>query len=386
MEWGPEFEDLLHKEKQLRQSEEVLAAESEAVLCEILQRLRDRQNWDGVCEAVQVLAKRRRQSKQAIVGMLRKAMEFLDELPPDSKLLHILREVTEGKIFLEVEYARLTKRLALFKENSGKLDEASALLQDVQVETYGSMEKEEKLDFLLEQLRVLLLQNDFVRFHIISKKVNRKVLDEESMRDKKVKFLEFMIRYYDHEKDYFEEALAFKTIHETTQAAEALDLMVLHLLLVQHNAEQIDLLRSTSTSPFLQPDLLHVLKILLGAEIGRLPQTLYGFVNDQDKWKLLNRRVNQHNIRIIQKYYSRISLRRLAEILEMSLDETESELRDMVSYMAFSCKINRPDGFVMFNKTAGPHSELNSWSSDIFTLLQKVEEIHHLINREHIKS
>lgn len=39
------------------------------------------------------------------------------------------------------------------------------------VETYGSLDKKEKVDFILEQIRLTLAKKDFIRCYIISKKV-----------------------------------------------------------------------------------------------------------------------------------------------------------------------------------------------------------------------
>lgn len=52
-----------------------------------------------------------------------------------------------------------------------QVDEACDIIQDVHVETYGSLDKKEKADFLLEQIRLTLAKKDFVRTIIISKKV-----------------------------------------------------------------------------------------------------------------------------------------------------------------------------------------------------------------------
>ena len=68
----------------------------------------------------------------------------------------------------------------------------------------------------------------------------------------------------------------------------------------------------------------------------------------------------------------------------MPLAEAESEIRDMVSYMGFSAKINRLEGFVYFSKKTDAHEKLNEWGSDIYSLLNKLEEVTHLIHRESI--
>ena len=46
---------------------------------------------------------------------------------------------------MENERARLTHRLAVMKEEEGDLQEAAKILQELQVETYGSMERKEKV-------------------------------------------------------------------------------------------------------------------------------------------------------------------------------------------------------------------------------------------------
>lgn len=44
-----------------------------------------------------------------------------------------------------MERARLTHKLALIKEKNGDVTEAATIMQELQVETYGSMEKTEKV-------------------------------------------------------------------------------------------------------------------------------------------------------------------------------------------------------------------------------------------------
>ena len=51
---------------------------------------------------------------------------------------------------------------------------------DLKVETYGSMEKREKIEFLLEQMRMCLHKNDFIRTQIISRKISIRSFEDES--------------------------------------------------------------------------------------------------------------------------------------------------------------------------------------------------------------
>ena len=73
---------------------------------------------------------------------------------------------------MQVERARLTMTLAKMHEERGAVAEASETLQEIAVETYGSMEKREKAEFLLEQVRSCshppsLLLSCALAFHLV---------------------------------------------------------------------------------------------------------------------------------------------------------------------------------------------------------------------------
>lgn len=61
------------------------------------------------------------------------------------KLIDTLSMVTAGKIHLKMS-ARLTHRLSQIKEADGEIKEAAKIMHELQVETYGSMERKEKVE------------------------------------------------------------------------------------------------------------------------------------------------------------------------------------------------------------------------------------------------
>jgi len=79
-----------------------------------------------------------------------------------------------------VERARLTRTLSQIKEKEGKTVEAADILQELQVETYGSMERREKVEFILEQMRLCMLKKDYTRAQIISRKINIKFFEDSA--------------------------------------------------------------------------------------------------------------------------------------------------------------------------------------------------------------
>ena len=108
---------------------------------------------------VLALSKKRGQLKQAITELVQLAITFIPQLAAKAdkeELVLSLKAVVDGKIYVEVERARITVELAAMREAEGRITEASETLQEVAVETFGSMEKEERVEILLEQVSMFL--------------------------------------------------------------------------------------------------------------------------------------------------------------------------------------------------------------------------------------
>ena len=99
----------------------------------------------------------------------------------------------------------------------------------------------------------------------------------------------------------------------------------------------------------------------------------------------LIRQMVQHNIRVIEKYYNRVTLTRMSQLVGVSVERTERELGDMVVNKRVAAKINRLAGIVVFSsRKQFPNESLNNWNKDLTTTLDKIEETCHLINREYV--
>lgn len=130
-------------------------------------------------DQVLVLSKKHGQLKQAITKMVQTVMGFLDDTPSLEVKLSViesLRTVTEGKIFVEVERARVTKILSDIKKEQGDLRAATDILCELQVETFGSMERREKTEFILAQVALCIEVKDWTQAGILSRKISTKYL------------------------------------------------------------------------------------------------------------------------------------------------------------------------------------------------------------------
>jgi 26S proteasome regulatory subunit N5 len=96
----------------------------------------------------------------------------------------------------------------------------------------------------------------------------------------------------------------------------------------------------------------------------------------------LKLRIIEHNILVVSKYYSRITLKRLADLLCLSLQETEKHLSDMVNKKSLIAKIDRPMGVVCFRTAQDSNGILNSWATNLEKLLDLVEKSCHQIHKE----
>ena len=117
------------------------------VLVEVVQLCAEAANWNKLNECIAMLA-RRTTIKEAVTKMIQEAMKFIEQIPnKDTKLnlINTLRKVTEGKIFVEIERARLTKMLAHIMESDGDISGAAKVMGELKVETYGTMDQREKV-------------------------------------------------------------------------------------------------------------------------------------------------------------------------------------------------------------------------------------------------
>ena len=100
------------------------------------------------------------------------------------------------------------------------------------------------------------------------------------------------------------------------------------------------------------------------------------------RWQDLRKRVIEHNVRVIAKYYTRIKMERLCHLLDLDEVETEKYISDLVTAKTVYAKIDRPARVVSFQKVRDADEVLNEWSGSMKSLLGLLERIDHLITKE----
>jgi len=101
------------------------------------------------------------------------------------------------------------------------------------------------------------------------------------------------------------------------------------------------------------------------------------------RWKELHKRINEHNIRVLAKYYTRVSMKRLTSLLDMEAQDAEDLLSRLVVDKTISAKIDRPAGIVTFkSQKDSPKVILNQWSANVNSVLDLIAKTNHLILKE----
>jgi 26S proteasome regulatory subunit N5 len=266
------------------------------------------------------------------------------------------------------------------------------------------MEAREKLDFILEQIRLCLAKGDFVRAQIISRKVTNKALSKPEFQEMKVSYHLLMVKFHTHHKDYLNIARSHWAIYDTpivladkARWQPALTLAAVNAALAPYGNEQYDLLNRLFSDKRLGelPQYKKLLKYFTTSELIRWPTLLGEYKgaltqlpsfaeNAETLLKDLQARVVEHNIRVVAQYYERIATPRFAQLLDLPEAELEKFISDMVSNGVVYAKVDRPRAVVSFIKRKEPSDVLNEYSHNISDLLNLLEKTCHLIHRENM--
>ena len=211
-----EIDRLMHEEKRARQENDHVK------LGEICSRIAtlsfENKEYSKLMKWLLLLTKRRGQAKRAVTEMVKTCMGLVEKMPSRDlkyELLSVIREATNGKMYVEEEYPRATRQYCEMLEEDGKTQEATKIVQEVQIETFGSINQKYKVDYILYQMRMVLTQKDYIRCQIIAKKLSKKHLAAAGFEREKVHYYGYLLYYYIHEKDTLETCRCYKTMYDT---------------------------------------------------------------------------------------------------------------------------------------------------------------------------
>ncbi|CAK5129306.1 unnamed protein product [Meloidogyne enterolobii] len=344
----------------------------------------DAKQWDLLNETVKALSKKRALIKMNMTYMIRDCIEMIEKLPNEStkeRFIETLRAVTAGKIYVEVERARLTKRVVNKLEAEGKLDEACEMIMEMQVETYGSMEITEKVKFLLHQMRLSIQKEQYTRATIISRKISDKFFDREG--DELLKCIVFylLLSPHDCEKwDLLQRIKGMRELEKLPQHKELLKLFIRQELIFWKETIEGEY------SEILFGEKATDEKMAVDGVAGSMPNLEVFPMSKPEGIKRKERLhdcVGEHNVRMISKYYTRISFQQMAKLLEFNIEQMETFVcKLIVEGVIPDAKIHRPSQIIYLSPKLSTVEILDQWGSNIHKLTSTINKVAHLIVKE----
>ncbi|EGV64024.1 proteasome regulatory particle subunit [Yamadazyma tenuis] len=400
-------------EKQTRQSSDL--ASSKRVLSAIVNKLIDNNDWDYLNELTPILSKKHGQLKSSIQSFIAQIIENLDkldeskqsELDTKIKVIETIRTVGDKKIYIEVERAIVSKQLSdIYLNRLNDLDKAVEILCDLQVETYSLMSFQTKIEYILQQMKLVLTKKDFSQAKILSRKILLKTLKGfDKAEEYKVVYLNYLIEINENDHDYVSivqnslKLIESEVVQNSEEFKNILVSVIYYIILSPFDNLQSDLISkikvNSTFSKNVDAKTFKLLEIFTTEELIHWSniETLYSnefksskIFQNPTNYKNLQKRIIEHNLRIINNYYNFIKIDRLSYLLQLSNDEAEKYVSDLVNAGMISAKINRPKGMIKFDKvgktTDSVNTLLNDWCYDVEKLLDEIDQIGHLINKE----
>jgi 26S proteasome regulatory subunit N5 len=425
-----ELKKLIDEEKVTRLENEF--EKNRTLTKKILETLHNRNDFPNFLKLFEYLTQRRNQSRESIISMVKYCINDilpnLKDQKDSTELLNTIIRVTEGKIFVEYEYSQAIRKMTEIHLMNKNIDEAAKLIQDVQIEAFGSLESDYKIDYILFQMQVLIEKGDYIRTLIVSNKIKRNHLDDEGIELLKIRFFRLMILYYVHEKKYLETSKCYKTLYDFVklindklvevekehkeikpkilenyiQAKKENDLVklfenyVLYLSICPPELETKNMLNELKIKYKKELDvdknILYVVEKRLSDDIILIDNHLFNrykdfdiFRNNEDLLKLFRKYWIQHDLSLFEKFFGKIHIGRISQMTFVPDDEIESEIADMVVNNYIFARINRIEKIVNFRKKTDHHDVLDNFNYDMDNMLKKIEETCHLINKEYLK-
>jgi len=351
-------------------------------------------------------------SLKTLVSCIYSRIEQLKSEPKFEELLVMFTQVTEGKIYAEVDQAKAVLQLVYIWEQRNEKTRALELISKSHVETYSNLDFPEKTDFILEQMRLCLECKEHARFELVSKKISQKFLKESKDEKYLLKYHDYMIKYYVQNSDFFSTAKSVKLLlscaaikENVEQKNKMLKLLTTVLILSELNSDarlMMKELKSNDDMVYL-PSYMGLLKAFMGEEIIQLskfnelyktqifsaPSEPFVELIPADKmgevWTLLELRLNERNLIIMSRVFSSVTLNRVAQILEISPSESEDLLVEMIAGDKIVGRINRMGNINIVFKCAEMTSNLETldkWSQKLEAMMKLVESTCYMIRNE----
>lgn len=383
--------DIVEQERIARQTKD------EAGIKEVFTKmLASCQDEDEVNSLMKTLGRRKDQLKPAFKWLIKRVFdarqqEFAENCEDSSiadrfvEFCHVLlHDVVEGKMFLEEERITVSTVLKNIYLTRNQPKKALDTVFGVPVETFTSIEEADVVAFQLEQLRLAIVSKDWVRADISSKRIRKKYFAEKKDREQEAKYDEYMVSLHMGQKNYTEASRTLLKASTNVDAEKNVILSSFVAAISPKGDERDELMRTLITNKSNAEPVRRVLALFLKDEliqyeamdVFKKPSGL----DFNGYWDDVVESVDSHNLCVVAKFCTIISIKDLASLLQCRADEVIDKVCRVVNDGTLKCKIDQDRQLIRFHRSLE-----HDWMRDVDSVLESIMEANHMIHNENLK-
>ncbi|KAF5140127.1 26s proteasome regulatory complex component [Vairimorpha ceranae] len=361
-------ESLYEKERLARKEGDLNALKS--IFMEMLQTCNTDQE---IISLIKILAVRRGQLPESIRWLVN---EIFTSKKDDNKFIKmLLSEVIEGKIYLERERVEYTLYLM---SRASSPEEALSFILDVPVETFTLIDDTTIIRYQLEQLRLCLEVQDWIKANIILKRIRQRYFEENNAIEERLNFYTYKIRLLLGQGNFLEASKTYLNLNKYYEKKEYAVLASFFCIIAEE--KDYDTMRILLNDKYNDKNMRIILdqfldNLLIKKDIIEdLKQILTNFLNIEIFMLKIHDAINYHNFKIIEKFYSIINISTFTDLMEMNEEDLINKISFMVNTQQSKCKINQREKTVTF--------ENKKMIKNVDNLMDKLITVDHLIHKE----
>lgn len=339
-----------------------------------------------VIEALKLLTNKRKQDTHCIKSLIKKLFEEKRSL---DFYYALLKEVVESKIYLEEERLYIAEHIKL--QHGNDTARAYAVVRDIPVETFTSVNEKRRNGFLFEQFRLALLLKCYEDAELISRRVRKSCMTDEE----KAIFYNYCILLRISNKSYLDAARLYLELNAVDPCKKNVAMGSFYCMLSSCLVEGANvmeakaaLLREFGDNNMNDPVIRTfvnqftsnvILSFSLAEAIEGSIQRISSLEDNESFEHFreeLRRSIIEHNFLIVKQFVSKIGIQQLCAVLSLSEDDVVGFISEMVNEKFCDIKINQQDGLVDFG--------CKRWNSKVDGLLDNIVAVTNLIHQDSI--
>lgn len=335
------------------------------------------ESTEEIISTLRLLINKRKQEPECIKKLIGTIFNEHKDIP---FLKDLLSRVIEGRIFLEDERVDIAEYIK--NQLGNNIEESYEIIKNIPVETFTTISDKKRNQMLFEQFRIALLLNKLDYAGLTSRKVRKNYLSN----DEKIVFLNYSILLKIALNRFLEASELYLELYKVDESRKYIAIGSLYCLMSSCLVEDQNIIEKKNNLlktfyEFKNND--EILRVYLKKFCSDL---IIDFKTSEDIIKcvskysngvnrdLLNASIMEHNLFVVSKFFSKIKIEQMAELIKVNEDDLIGFISEMVNEKFCNIKINQQQRLIHFGD--------KHWNSNVGNVLDKIVLVGHLIHKQ----